>query len=159
NDTLAGDAGDDRLDGGGDDDNLNDCTGHNVIAGGAGTNTCQGSTTGDNSSTLTNCQVVVSCTLANDWPQFQHDPIHTGINLAENAFSSATLETPLQIAFKAHFGTNAANEVGAVEAGGLLYIADAGSEAEQFLGHLSVFDAAGCGGPIGGSCEPLWQAI
>jgi len=113
----------------------------------------------NNSSSLTGCQVVVSCTLANDWPQFQHDAIHFGVNLAENAFSVATLETPLQIAFKAHFGTNSASEVGAVEAGGLLYVADAGSEATQFLGALSVFDAAGCSGPLGGSCEPLWRAV
>ena len=158
-DTLAGDAGDDRLDAGAGDDDLNDCSGHNTIAGGAGTNTCQGSTSGNNSSTLTGCQVVVSCTLVNEWPQFQHDPIHTGINLAENAFSVATLETPLQIAFKAHFGTNSASEVGPVEAGGLLYVADSGSEANGLLGVLSVFDAAGCGGPVGGSCEPLWRAV
>ncbi len=146
NDSLAGGAGDDRLDGGADDDIASDCAGHNVIAGGAGTNTCQASTSGASSSTLTGCQVVVSCTLANDWPQFQHDGVHSGVNLAENAFSTATLETPLQVAFRAHMGTNTAAEAGAVEADGLLYVADDGSEATQFLGSLSVFDAAGCGG-------------
>jgi hypothetical protein len=38
-------------------------------------------------------------------------------------------------------------------------VADSGSEATQLIGRLSVFDAAGCGGPLGGSCEPLWRAI
>jgi Ca2+-binding RTX toxin-like protein len=159
NDTLAGGTGDDRLDGGAADDDLSDCAGHNVISGGAGTNTCQGSTTGTNSSSLTGCQLVVACNQPDDWPQFQHDAIHLGANLAEHAFSRATLGTPLQIAFRAHFGTNTANEAGAVEASGLLYVADGGSEATQFLGSLSVFDAGGCGGPLGGSCEPLWRAV
>jgi Ca2+-binding RTX toxin-like protein len=158
NDTLAGGAGDDNLDGAGGDDQLSDCAGHNVLRGGAGVNTCQASTTGASSSNLTDCQVVVACNAANEWPQFQHDAVHSGDNLAEQAFSTATLETPLQIAFKAHFGTNAAGEAGAVEADGLLYVADSGSEASEFLGSLSVFDAAGCGGPVGGSCEPIWRA-
>jgi len=159
NDTLAGGAGDDNLDGGGGDDHLSDCAGHNVLGGGAGSNTCQAATAGGNSSNLSGCQVVVGCNAANDWPQFQHDASHLGDNLSEQAFSTATLETPLQIAFKAHFGTNSADEAGAVEADGLLYAADGGSEATEFLGSLAVFDAAGCGGPPAGSCEPIWRAI
>jgi hypothetical protein len=34
---------------------------HNTLNGGAGANTCQATTTGVNSSTLTSCQVVVKC--------------------------------------------------------------------------------------------------
>ena len=94
---------------------------------------------------------------ANDWPQFQHDAVHSGDNLAETAFTSAKLRKPLQIAFKAHYGSSG-DESGAVEAGGVLYVGDSGSDPD-FAGKVSAFNAAGCGGAVGGSCEPLWQGI
>jgi Ca2+-binding RTX toxin-like protein len=58
---LAGGSGDDRLDGGDGNDNLSDCVNHNVFIGGAGTNTCQGTRSGSNSSSLTGCQTIVAC--------------------------------------------------------------------------------------------------
>jgi hypothetical protein len=94
---------------------------------------------------------------ANDWPQFQHDAVHSGSNLAETAFTSAKLHKPLHIAFKAHYGSSG-DESGAVEAGGILYVGDSGSDPD-FAGKVSAFNAAGCGGAVGGSCEPLWQGI
>ena len=94
---------------------------------------------------------------ANDWPQFQHDAVHSGNNLAETAFTSAKLRKPLHIAFKAHYGSSG-DESGAVEAGGVLYVGDSGSDPD-FAGKVSAFNAAGCGGAVGGSCEPLWQGI
>jgi hypothetical protein len=90
--------------------------------------------------------------LANDWAQFQHDAAHGGVNPAETAFTAAGLRAPLRTAFKGHFGDGTADEAGAVESGGVLFVADAG-------GLLSAFSAAGCGGAAGGSCEPLWQGI
>jgi hypothetical protein len=91
-----------------------------------------------------------------DWPQFQHDSAHGGVNAAETAFTTARLATPLATAFKAHFGNGTIDEAGPVEAGGVLYVADAGSSPD-FAGKVSAFAADGCGGPAGGSCEPLWQ--
>jgi RTX calcium-binding nonapeptide repeat (4 copies)/PQQ-like domain len=158
NDTLTGDDGDDRLDGGTGNDNLSDCSNHNVFVGGTGTNTCQGSTTGSSSSSFSGCQTVVACG-ANDWAQFQHDPVHSGANPVETAFTVSDVSAgPLTLAFKAHFGNNTTSEGGPVEADGILYATDSGSDAD-LRGRLSAFSAAGCGGPVGGSCEPLWQAI
>lgn len=157
-DTLTGDAGDDRLDGGGGNDNLSDCIGHNVFLGGAGSNTCQGSSTGNNSSMFSNCQTLVSCAVTNDWPQFQRDPQHGGVNAQETAFTSAKLATPLKTAFKAHYGNGTVGEGGPVEAGGILYAADVGSDPD-FSGKVSAFDATGCGLGNGESCEPLWQGL
>jgi hypothetical protein len=94
---------------------------------------------------------------SNDWPQFQHDAIHSGDNLGETAFTSAKLHKPLQTAFKAHYGSSG-DESGAVEAGGVLYVGDSGSDPD-FAGKVSAFNAAGCGVALGGSCEPLWQGI
>jgi hypothetical protein len=155
-DVLTGDAGDDRLDGGNGNDSLSDCTNHNVFVGGTGTNSCQGSTTGDASSSFTGCQTVISCSATNDWPQFQQDPTHVGKNPLETAFTPANVSTPLVTKFKAHFGNGVAGEAGAVEAGGFLYVADIGNDSD-LRGKISAFNAAGCGGPAGGSCEPLWQ--
>jgi hypothetical protein len=94
---------------------------------------------------------------ANDWPQLQHDAVHSGVNSAETAFTSARLTRPLQTAFKLHYGSTG-DEAGPVEANGIVYVADAGSDPD-FAGKVSAFDAAGCGGPMGGSCEPLWQGV
>ena len=75
----------------------------------------------------------------------------------ETAFTAARLTRPLQIAFKAHYGSSG-DESGAVEADGLLYVGDAGSEPD-FAGKVSVFNAGGCGVAAGGSCEPIWQGV
>jgi hypothetical protein len=96
--------------------------------------------------------------VASDWAQFQHDAAHGGVNPAETAFTPQRLTAPLQIAFKAHFGDGTVDEAGPVESDGVLFVADAGS-APDFAGKVSAFDAAGCGGGLGGSCEPLWQGI
>jgi hypothetical protein len=158
NDTITGDEGDDVLDGGTGNDNLSDCDNHNTFIGGAGTNTCQGSTTGANSSSFSGCQITVAC-VTNDWAQFQHDPLHSGANPAETAFSVSNVSTgPLTIQFRAHFGNNTTNGAGAVEADGFLYTADSGSD-QDLRGRLSAFNAGGCGSPVGGVCEPIWQAI
>jgi Ca2+-binding RTX toxin-like protein len=158
NDVIFGEDGDDHLDGGGGNDTLIDCSGHNVFAGGSGTNTCQGSASGSASSTFSGCQQVLSCSLSNDWPQFQQDSAHGGQNLLETSFTPANVASPLAIAWKGHFGDGVADESGAVEAGGFVYVGDAGSEPD-FAGKVSVFHADGCGGPAGGSCEPIWQGL
>jgi hypothetical protein len=158
NDLIFGEDGDDRLDGGGGDDTLSDCSGHNTFTGGSGTNSCQGSSTGSASSTFTGCQQIVPCSATDDWPQFQQDPTHSGKNLLETSFTPDKLTSPLAIAWKGHFGDGTADESGAVESGGFVYVGDAGSDPD-FAGKVSVFHADGCGGPAGGSCEPIWQGV
>ncbi|HKO53141.1 MAG TPA: calcium-binding protein [Polyangiaceae bacterium] len=61
NDSLNGEVGDDQLQGGDGDDTLNDCLNHNTLNGNAGTNSCQANSTGNNSSSLTNCQIITRC--------------------------------------------------------------------------------------------------
>jgi Ca2+-binding RTX toxin-like protein len=150
-DQIFGEAGDDRIDGGDDNDVLNDCQGANTFVGGAGSNVCQG----QSPSTFSGCQTMVTCN-ASDWAQFQHDATHGGVNPDEGAFTAAGLTAPLQVAFKAHFGDGTIDEAGPVEADGVLYIADFGSSPD-FAGRVSAFNAAGCGGGPGSSCEPMWQ--
>jgi hypothetical protein len=94
--------------------------------------------------------------IGGDWPQFQRDAAHSGVNPVETAFSPARLAMPLAIAFKAHYSDGAVDEAGPVVADGVLFAADAGAQPD-FAGNVSAFAAAGCGGPAGSSCEPLWR--
>jgi len=119
---------------------------------------CQGAAADRDVSALTAAvELDADALAANDWPQFQHDPAHSGVNPVESAFTSARLATPLRIAYKAHFGDGTIDEAGPVEAGGVLYAADFGS-APDFRGSVSAFDAARCAA-AGGSCEPLWRGV
>ena len=98
--------------------------------------------------------------MANDWAQFQHDSVHSGTNPAETAFNVANVSTgPLTIKFRDFFGSNTTNFAGAVEADGVLYVPDSGSEATNFFSSLWAFNAAGCGGPVGGICQAVWKSI
>jgi hypothetical protein len=83
----------------------------------------------------------------NSWPQYAHDPQHTGTNPNEHAFTTRTVAN-LKVVSKAHLGDNSLDRGGPVVANGRMYIAD-------FDGNLSVFSTAGCGAD---SCEPLWRA-
>jgi hypothetical protein len=51
----------DTLDGGDGNDNLSDCVNHNTFTGGTGINVCQGSRTGNASSSFTSCQMILAC--------------------------------------------------------------------------------------------------
>ena len=108
---------------------------------------CSEAGTGDDESIVEQSSALTA-PAGNDWAQFQHDAVHSGDNAAEAAFTSAKLHKPLQIAFKAHYGSSG-DESGAVEAGGILYVADSGSDPD-FAGKVSAFNAAGCGGAVGG---------
>jgi len=84
---------------------------------------------------------------ADAWQAFQFNAGHPGFNASETVFTPDNVKS-LDIAFKAHFGSDAASEGGAViDANGQIFVAG-------FDGKLSAFDLAGCGA---GSCEPLWQ--
>jgi hypothetical protein len=150
-DLIFGGLGNDRIDGGGADDVLVDCQGANTFVGGAGSNVCQG----QSPSTFSGCQTMVTCN-PSDWAQFQHDAAHGGVNPDEGAFTVAGMTGPLQVSFEAHFGDGTIDEAGPVESDGVLYIADFGASPD-FAGSVSAFDAAGCGGGPGSSCEPLWK--
>jgi hypothetical protein len=84
---------------------------------------------------------------ADAWQSFQFSAGHPGHNAAEAAFTPDNVRD-LRIAFKAHFGSDAASEGGAViNPDGQIFVAG-------FDGKLSAFALAGCGAD---SCEPLWQ--
>jgi outer membrane protein assembly factor BamB len=82
-----------------------------------------------------------------DWPQFLHDPAHTGYNAAEALLSSTSVRG-LKLAWR----TTSVIDSSPAVADGVVYVTNQGDDA----GALSAF-AVGCS-TGGGICTPLWTA-